>query len=103
MAKNRNKIDSNQLSLFDLIRDYSEQKISSTKPAGSFDVDRRLRAAISHALKQCPLSIYEVAAKMSVLNGTEITGTMLYSWTAESKTQHRFPAIYLPAFCEATS
>ena len=27
---------------------------------------------------------------------------MLDSWTAESKEMHRFPAIFLPAFCEAT-
>lgn len=39
---------------------------------------------------------------MSDLCGAEITATMLYSWTAESKIQHRFPAIYLPAFCEIT-
>ena len=26
---------------------------------------------------------------------------MLDSWTAESKEQHRFPAVFLPAFCEA--
>jgi hypothetical protein len=101
MAKNQKRLDTNQLSLFDLIRTFSEQKPAS-KPAGSFDIDRRLRAAISQALKQCPLSIYEVAAKMSALCGTEITGSMLYSWTAESKNQHRFPAIYLPAFCEVT-
>jgi len=33
--------------------------------------------------------------------GQDITKTMLDSWTAESKEQHRFPAVFLPAFCEA--
>ena len=39
---------------------------------------------------------------MSELTETDITKTMLDSWTAESKEGHRFPAIFLPAFCEAT-
>jgi len=38
---------------------------------------------------------------MSELVGQDITKTMLDSWTAESKGMHRFPAVYLPAFCEA--
>ena len=39
---------------------------------------------------------------MSELIGSEITKMMLDSWTAESKEAHRFPAIFLPAICEAT-
>ena len=69
--------------------------------AGSFDIDRQFRAAISEALKRCPLSRWQVAARMSELIGQEITKSMLDSWTAESKEGHRFPAIFLPAFCEA--
>jgi len=38
---------------------------------------------------------------MSELVGIDITRTMLDSWTAESKERHRFPAIFLPAFCKA--
>jgi hypothetical protein len=72
-----------------------------SKAAGSFDIDRQFREAISAALKQCSLSRWQVAARMSELTGAEITKTMLDSWTAESKELHRFPAIFLPAFCEA--
>ena len=32
---------------------------------------------------------------------TDITKSMLDSWTAISKEEHRFPAIFVPAFCEA--
>jgi len=54
-------------------------------------------------LKEClHLSRYHVAAIMSELAGQDITKSMLDSWTAESKEQHRFPAIFVPAFCQAT-
>ena len=65
------------------------------------NIDRDFREAISEALRRSPLSRYQVAARMSELTDTDITKTMLDSWTAESKDQHRFPAIFLPAFCEA--
>ncbi len=39
---------------------------------------------------------------MSELVGTEITKSQIDSWTAESKEYHRFPAEYLPAFCQVT-
>jgi hypothetical protein len=99
MAKFKQKIDINQASLFDIIKNFQEE--NTTRPAGSFDIDRQFREAISQALKNCPLSRWQVAARMSELTGCEITKTMLDSWTAESKEAHRFPAIYLPAFCEA--
>jgi len=44
-----------------------------------------------------------VAARMSEPVGQGITKTMLDSWTAESKENHRFPAIFLPAFYEAVA
>ena len=100
MAKLKKTLDTNQLSLFDLLKTYQEQN-SIQKPVGSFNIDRSFREAISAALKQCPLSRYQVAARMSELTDTDITKTMLDSWTAESKEQHRFPVIFLPAFCEA--
>jgi hypothetical protein len=98
MAKTKKRIDTNQFSLFDFLKNYQEEP---QKQAGSFDIDRRFREGISDALRQCPRSRWEVAARMSELTNTDITKTMLDSWTAESKEQHRFPAIFLPAFCEA--
>jgi hypothetical protein len=100
MAKSKKIIDSNQLTLFDILKNYQDQN-SNTKPVGSFNIDRSFREAISAALKQCPLSRYQVAARMSELTDMDITKTMLDSWTADSKEQHRFPVIFLPAFCEA--
>lgn len=38
---------------------------------------------------------------MSALVNHEISKYMLDTWTAESKEYHRFPAEYLPAFCQA--
>lgn len=100
MTKKGKRIDDRQLSLFDVIRNLQNDKPASI-PIGSFNVDRPFREAISEALRQSPLSRYQVAARMSELTGTDITKTMMDSWTAESKEQHRFPAIFLPAFCEA--
>ena len=102
MAKLKQKIDIKQTSLFDILKAYQEGN-QAARPAGSFDIDSQFRAAISEALKHCPLSRWQVAARMSELSGWEITKTMLDSWTAESKEAHRFPAIFLPAFCEAVS
>lgn len=100
MAKLKQRIDINQASLFDILKNYQEENQDS-RPAGSFDIDRQFRELISQALKNCPLSRWQVAARMSELTGQEITKAMLDSWTAESKEGHRFPAIYLPAFCES--
>jgi hypothetical protein len=100
MAKLNPRIDSRQASLFDILKNLQEESQAS-RAAGSFDIDSQFRAAISEALKHCPLSRWQVAARMSELTGGEITKAMLDSWTAESKEGHRFPAIFLPAFCEA--
>ncbi len=100
MTKKRNKLDNNQLSLFELIKSYTEES-PAARPAGCFNIDRLFREAVSDSLRKCPLSRYQVAARMSELLDVDITKTMLDSWTAESKEQHRFPALFLPAFCEA--
>lgn len=99
MTKLKQKIDIKQASLFDILKNYTNE--TSARPAGSFDIDSQFRELISQALKNCPLSRWQVAARMSELTGQEITKAMLDSWTAESKEAHRFPAIFLPAFCEA--
>ena len=100
MEKSKKGLD-NQLSLFDIIKNCQEQQ-NIKKHAGSFNIDTTFREVISEALKRCPRSRWEVAGRMSELTGQEITKSMLDSWTAESKEGHRFPAIFLPAFCEAT-
>jgi len=102
MSKLKKRLDNpNQITIFDVIQSL-QNKERQSRPAGSFDIDRQFRESISKALKKCPLSRYQVAARMSELIGCDITKSMLDSWTAESKENHRFPAIFLPAFCEAT-
>ena len=98
MTKKEKRFDSRQATLFDLIQAMQE---APSQPVGSLNVDRRFRELISEALRRCPLSRYQVAAAMSELTDTDITKTMLDSWTAESKVQNRFPAVFLPAFCAA--
>ena len=99
MAKTKKSIDTSQLSLFDALKSYQAQP--EKKPAGSFNIDTTFREAISEALKRCLRSRWEVAGRMSELTGTDISKSMLDSWTSEAKENHRFPAIFLPAFCEA--
>lgn len=101
MAKHSKRFttDPRQISIFELIRQSQDQKTDQFDR--KFDIDRELRDAVSAALKRCPLSRYQVVARMSELLDQDITKTMLDSWTAESKEHHRFPAVFLPAFCSA--
>jgi hypothetical protein len=100
MTKKKKRIDNRQISLFEIIQNFQNDR-PAPKPVGSMNIDRTFREAISEALRWCPLSRYQVAARMSELTDTDITKTMLDSWTAESKIQNRFPAVFLSAFCEA--
>ena len=98
MSKSKKRFD-NQYSLFDLITRLQEK---STDPGpGSLNIQYQLQAIICDCIKRCPLSRWEIAGRMSALLNTEISKYMLDTWTAESKEYHRFPAEYLPAFCEA--
>jgi hypothetical protein len=101
MTKKKKRIDNRHISLFEVIQNFQNDK-PAPKPVGSFNIDREFREAISEALRWSPLSRYQIAARMSELTDTDITKTMLDSWTAESKVQNRFPAVFLPAFCEAS-
>ena len=93
MAKN---CQTNQLSLLDLLKDLRPKN----NGFASFNIDLQLREAISEAIKGCPHSRFQIAAKMSELLGVEISKSMIDSWTAESREGiNRFPACYLPAFC----
>lgn len=100
MAKAKKSLD-NQLSIFEFLENAQNEIARAGKSPGGMAVDVSFRERVSDALRNCPLSRYQVAARMSELTGADITKTMLDSWTAESKEQHRFPAVFLPAFCEA--
>src|SRR5262245_27007942 len=69
--------------------------------AGSLNRDLSVRQSITRAIRNSFKSREQVAAEMSCLLGCRITAHMLNDWTAESKGAHRFPASFVPAFCQA--
>lgn len=69
---------------------------------GGLNIDRELRGVMAQALKDCPFSRAEVAARMSDLTADPISEHMLNKWTAPSADGWRFPVEYVPAFEEAT-
>lgn len=95
--KNKN-CHSKQMNLFELIK---KQANSSDQKEGSYDIHIPFRRILSDCISKSKLSRYQICAKISELLGVDVTVTMLNSWTAGSHEQHRFPAEYLPAFCEA--
>jgi hypothetical protein len=88
---------SGQLSFYDLIQ--KQQTIPHKE--GSLDIHTQFRNTLSLSIRRSNLSRYQICAIMSELLGQDITVNMLNGWTAESKDEHRFPAEFLPAFCEA--
>lgn len=101
----KKKLDIGQLTIFDIIKEVSKKQAEASADSsinGKASVDATVRALISDALKRCTLSRYEVAAKMSEILGVEITKSQLDAWSAESKENHRFPFVYIGAFCNAT-
>ncbi|MEW6595689.1 MAG: hypothetical protein AB1413_12550 [Thermodesulfobacteriota bacterium] len=104
MAKKTPKIDVHpgQMSLLDLLVAARAQLGSPEEGEGCCNLRERLRLALCAAIKQCPLSRWEIAGQMSHLVGCEVSKYMLDAWTAESKDGHRMPAEYLPAFCKVT-
>ena len=102
MSTRKKRIDSGQLSLLDLIEKITSTTHPQPPPEGSLDIKNSFLGIINNAIKESSSSRWEIAGAMSAFMGTEITKYMLDSWTAESKDGHRFPAIYIPAFCRAT-
>lgn len=88
---------SKQMTLFELIK--KQQK--SLPDEGSCDIHIPFRRILSNSISKSALSRYQICAKMSELLGMDVTISMLNAWTAVSHEQHRFPAEFLPAFCEA--
>jgi len=86
-----------QLNFFDLLKDLRPKNGGFA----SFNIDLLLRETIAQAIKESPLSRFQIAARMSEILGLEVSKSMIDSWTAESREGiNRFPACYLPAFCQ---
>jgi hypothetical protein len=81
MSKLRHKNDS-QLTIFDLIRDYS--KPAAFAP-GQFRVIDGLRHEMREAIKHCSLSRHQIAGEMSHLLNETITKEQIDSWTREDQ------------------
>ncbi len=91
------------MSLFDLLEKTASRRRGGERAGqGGLNIEARLRRALSDALKKCPLSVHQIAGEMSHLLGESVTADMIYSWTAESKSQHQIWAGRLPAFCLVT-
>ncbi len=103
MTKKILNLSQNPGPLFEWIKQ-AEQVFSQAfiPPHGSLDCDSEFRAAVSFDIKTCPLSRYQIAARMSELTGQEITDSMINNWTADAHEGHRFPCQFLPAFVLAT-
>jgi len=65
---------------------------------GALDYGLAVRRLVADAIKDCPLNIHQIAARMSELTGHAITEHQLHAWTAPSREGWRFPLEYLPAF-----
>ena len=105
MSKKHKGIDTGQGSLLDFLQKVEADQRSAFGPVrtrGKSSADAALRALIAQALKNTPLSRYEVAASMSEILGVSITKEQIDAWAAESKKKWRLPVVYLHAFCEAT-
>ena len=95
--------DPRQMDLLDIIKQQEATLIGrSIDEPGSLNMSAAVRNALHDAIKECPLSRWEIAAKMSELLDTEISKYQLDAWTSESKDAHRFPLEYAAAFCKVT-
>ncbi len=105
------KKDNQTISIFEFI---TRQLANSDRcaAAGSCDIDAKYRAAVALDIKHAKdengreLGQPEVAGRMTVLIGEEISSDKLYSWTADSKrgTKGRnMPAVFAPALAVATN
>jgi len=74
-----------------------EEELRGKELEVNYDISAQLRRWLSTAIKNSPMSRYEIAARMSELLGKELSKFQLDSWTAESKEGYHLPAEYLPA------
>jgi hypothetical protein len=67
----------------------------------SLDIDAAVRRALRAAFRLSEKSRQAIADEMSRLTGRKVTASILDHFTAESRSDRRFPAAWLPAFCVA--
>lgn len=64
------------------------------------DLDATIRALMSRVIRRSTKKREQIAAEMTARLGQHITERMLNDYTAQSKRALRFPAAWVPAFCE---
>jgi len=69
---------------------------------GSLAMAAEVCAVLAEAIKACPLSRAEIAARMGDLTGDEITLHSINKWTSKAGDKWRFPLEYAVAFEVAT-
>lgn len=78
----------------------------TTAASGSLNFDVEWRAALNKAIEECGFGRGNIAIEMERLLGNDpdypVSVSLLNAWTAPSKTDYRFPLLYLPAFIRAT-
>ncbi len=84
---------------FDAELELKEEELQGKEIEANFAIDAQLRRWLSSAIKTSPLSRFAIAARLSELQGREISKFQLDSWTAESKDGYRLPAEFIPALC----
>ena len=75
------------------------QSLVTPKPQ---ELDILIRRLLTGALRASSKSRSEIAHELSTRVGTPISVFMLNEYTAPSKVLRRFPAVWLPAFCDIT-
>jgi hypothetical protein len=79
-------------------------RFSGAMPAGvESEFDRNFRILLSTVMHECRLSRPEIAEQLSLKVGrieNPITESILSDYCTTTRTGARFPAAYIPAFCE---
>ena len=102
-SKKTDKAPANQLSLFEQIEQINPKKFSEPDfQLQSKPLSLRIKDAISEAIKNSGKKRYVIAGEMGEQLGSEITESMLNSYTAESKEGYRMPTEFIPVFCAIT-
>ena len=92
MAKVRKRIDGQggQMSLLDLLIKAQEEPATDLAREGGANIQERLRVALCAAIKQCPLSRWEIAGHFSELSFRFSSSWHLTSKSATEINSHRF-------------
>lgn len=104
MSNNRRKLDTRQISLFEMVQKHME---NMNPKMGTLNISSKLKTILSKCISQSKYSVPQIACRMTEYldngetDGVVITHHMIYAWCSQSKEGHRIPADFIPAFCYA--